>query len=336
MAAKHRLARTISALMAIASIVAACDAGGRSPASVAATSGTTAPFVVPALTATFTSDLYGYTIRYPGFFDARAATTELRGAAAPLIDSDAVDQLNAQDGGVIVLGSGALPADTTLEEWTSSTATGFCGAPSTSESVDVGGEPGTLSTFASCASMFHQWVTAVHDGRGYHVIWAKDRGSEASDRALFLAMLATFAFGTDGEPSAESPGPSAAGLRPIEPGEPIPDSILGAWYNAAPAFLWILRAGDPTCLAIPRTGQDCAIWQPAGGGRLQTGILTLIGGKLSIQWTQGGCTTTTAYAFGDPTDRLTLRRVSGCESGDLVLIRAGSGSSPTAPPMPRS
>ena len=330
----HRVGRTISTLVAIAAFVAACDAGARSSASIAAPSGTTAPFVVPALPATFMSDLYGYTIRYPSFFDARAATKELQGAAAPLIDSDVVDQLNAQDGGVVVLSSGVLSADATLDEWTASTATGFCDAPSTSEPVELGGEPGTLSTFASCAGMFHQWVTSVHRGRGYHVIWAKYRGTETADRALFMAMLATFAFGPEGEPSAVPPGPSGTGLRPIEPGEPIPDSILGVWYHPAPAFLWILRAGDPACIALPRTSQDCAIWQPAQGGRLQLGILTVVDGKLSLQWTQGGCAGTSNYAFGNAADRLTLRLASGCESGDLVLTRAGSGAAPTAPAKP--
>ena len=38
-------------------------------------------------------------------------------------------------------------------------------------------------------------MTAVHAGRGYHVVWANARGIEAADRATFLEILATFDFG---------------------------------------------------------------------------------------------------------------------------------------------
>ena len=37
------------------------------------------------------------------------------------------------------------------------------------------------------------------------------------------------------------------------------------------------------------------------------------------------------YSFGVPVNRLALRLVSGCQSGDFALTRAGTGAAPTAP-----
>jgi hypothetical protein len=337
MNSKMSIARKAVVVMTLLGGVAAC-ATGASPGAMrtsAASAEPTGPGNVLPLSQTFTSTLYGYSIRYPITFEARSATVALQGAAAPLIDSQVVDQLTSTTGGLVVLAAATLPSGVdSLDEWTASTARGFCGEPTTSEPVTLGGEPATLGTFASCAGMFHQWATMVRDGQGYHVVWARPRGSEAADRALFMAMLATFDFGPADASASEPPASTTAGLRPLEPGDLVPDALLGTWYHAAPAFLWVLRAGDPACLELPRTSQDCAIWQRLDGRRLETGILTVVDGRLSLQWVQGGCSTTSVYSFGIPVDRLTLRLVSGCQSGDFALTRAGTGDAPSAPPKP--
>lgn len=332
-----RIARIALAVAIAAALIAACT----TPASPGTerTSGPSAPPPaagnVPALTQTFTSPLYGLSIKYPLTFEERSATTQLQGAAPPFIDSEVVDQLTAASGGVVVLASAVLPSGIdTLDEWTGGTARDFCHEPTTSEPVTLGEEPGTLSTFASCAGLFHQWATTIRDGRGYHVVWARSPGNEAADRALFLAMLETLELGSGYATPSEPAGSTSADLRPLEAGAPVPDALLGTWYHGSPAFLWMLRAGDPRCLELPRTSQDCAIWQWLDGRRRETAIVTVVDGHLSFQWVQGGCTTTSVYSFGIPVDRLTLRLVSGCQSGDFVLTRAGTNGAPTAPPQP--
>jgi hypothetical protein len=332
---RHSIRSSAFAAAALAGALVACTTGAPSPATPTSTPSSlpsSAANVLP-LSQTFTSTLYGYSIQYPVTFEGRSATKELQGTAAPLIDSEVVDQLTGESGGLVVLAAGVIADDQTLDDWTTSTARGQCGTPTSTETMTLDGEPATLDTFASCAGLFHQWATAVHDGRGYHVVWARNRGSEAADRALFLDMLASFEFADTAPTSPEASG-SATGLRPLEPGHPVPDALLGTWYHSAPAFLWVLRAGDPACLELPRTSQDCAIWQRLDGRRLETGILTVVDGRLSLQWVQGGCSTTSVYRFGIPVDRLTLRLLSGCQSGDFALTRAGTNGAPTEPPQP--
>jgi hypothetical protein len=334
---RHRIASSALTPVALAGALMACTTGALSPATptpMPRSQASPAGNVLP-LGQTFTSTLYGYTIRYPVTFEPRSATKELQGTAAPLIDSEVVDQLNGVSGGLVVLAAGVIADDQTLDDWTAGTARGFCGTPTSTDKLTLDGEPATLDTFASCAGLFHQWATTVHDGRGFHVVWARNRGTEAADRALFLDMLASFEFAGAAPASLEASG-SATGMRPLEPGDPIPDALLGTWYHSAPAFLWVLRAGDPACLELPRTSQDCAIWQRLDGRRLETGILTVVDGRLALQWVQGGCSTTSVYSFGIPVDRLTLRLVSGCQTGDFALTRAGTGDAPSAPPKPGS
>jgi hypothetical protein len=319
----------------VAAVLSACSGGATSTTALTTAAPTSTPVAaLPELTQSFTSGLYGYSVGYPASFSTRSATEQLQGTEPPIIDSPVVDQLTGAAGGVIVLASAALPKPMTPDDWAKDTTRAFCGSPSTSEAITVGGEAGTLDTFASCKNLFHQWATTVHDRRGYHVVWVHVPGTEAADRALFLEILNTFEFGA----SAPSPGGSAAaaadGQRPIEAGNPVPDAVLGDWYHRSGAFLRILRAGDSACLAMPRTSQDCAIWQPTDGRRFETAILTIVDERLAVQWVQGGCAGTATYSFGVTGDRLNLRLVGGCQSGDFALTRAGTGAAPTAPPLP--
>jgi hypothetical protein len=185
-------------------LVAACSSGASAPLTATPTSASTplpsaSPFRLP-LSGSFTSTLYAYTINFPQTFTARAATEELHGLGLPILDSPVVDQLDSS-AGAIVVGAASLGGGSgaTLDSWTAGTARAFCGEPTTSEAIQVAGEAGTLSTFASCKGYFHQWVTMIHGGRGYHIVWLHDLGTETADRELFLSILATFEFGTGTE-----------------------------------------------------------------------------------------------------------------------------------------
>jgi hypothetical protein len=177
-------------------MLAGCASGSSPTGSAASVPSSVAPAAVTALTQTYASGLYGYSIKYPVTFSPTAATTRLNGAALPSMDGGGVDLLSGSTALVVMAAPDIEPA-TTLERWTADTATGFCGAASATEAVQAGGLPATMSTFESCSGLFHLWVTAVGQGRGYHVIWTNQRGSEAADRDLFLKMLATFALGPE-------------------------------------------------------------------------------------------------------------------------------------------
>jgi hypothetical protein len=181
-------------LLVAAGMLAGCASGGTATESALAAPSRAAPAAVTALTQTFTSPAYGYSIKHPVTFSPTTATTKLHGAAVPNMDGDGVDLLSGSTA-VIVMAAPEISAGTTLEQWTADTATGFCGTATATEAVQVGGLPATMSTFGSCAGLFHLWVTAVGDGRGYHVIWTNQRGTEAADRALFESMLASFELG---------------------------------------------------------------------------------------------------------------------------------------------
>lgn len=332
---ESRRARRAASALATLALVVGCV--GRSPAPSAGPSAQQTPPSTPtatlALDRTFTSTLYGYSVDHPRTFDERPATVPLRGTDPPLFREPIIDRLEFSSGASLGLASAELPSGVAdLDAWTAATARAFCGTPSSSEAVTVDGVPGMLDTFAACQGYFHLWLTMVRDGRGYHVVWLNEPGSEAADRGLFLAILDTFKFGQPAaSPAATSGVP--AGMRPIEPGDPIPDALLGAWHHASGGFLWFLRAGDQACLDRPRTVQDCVLWQSAGRP-IESAIVAVVDGRLAVQWTQGGCAGRAVYSFGVGEDRLTMRLVGGCQSGDFVLTRAGSTGAPSAPPSP--
>ena len=328
--------RGAAAAVATAVLVAGCVGQTPTPSSGASAqqTATSTPGATLALDRTFTSALYGYAVRYPSGFDPRSATEPLRGAAVPILDGAAVDQLTSPTLGIVVLASAALPKNVDdLDGWTAVTARGFCGTPTSSESITIGDTTGTLDTFATCHGYFHQWLTIVRDGLGYHMIWAHERGTESADRSLFLAMVRTFEFGEPPASPTATPSGVPVGMRPIEPGDPIPDGLLGPWSHSSGGFLWFLRAGDPACLDRPRTVQDCALWQSAGRP-VESAIVAVVDGRLEVQWIQGGCAGRAIYSFGLREDGLTMRLVGGCQSGDFVLICAGSAGAPSAPPPP--
>ncbi len=154
----------------------------------------------------FTSAQYGYTISLPKGWGAQAATRALHGTEPlfgndPQVGTPAGDSimggLFGQDAaalGRLLIAGGAIPAGTTLESWTADTALVKCGAPTTHAAITIDGEAATLSTYASCAGLFMQWVTVLHGGWAWHIDWINNPGSEGTDVVVFKQLLATFRF----------------------------------------------------------------------------------------------------------------------------------------------
>lgn len=189
-------------------LVLGCQAGAGAPRRAPTPAPKAAPttIAVPALTGTYTSAIYGYSISYPEYFEVRPATRRLQGAETPWVDSAGVDQLNAA--ATMVIGSGDLAPGMDMEGWIGKAITPICGQPASAEPVTIGGEPGRLLAFADCNGYFTLWATTVHEAAGYHLVWVHDPGTEAEDRQLFAAILATFKFGEAPPAASGSPAPS--------------------------------------------------------------------------------------------------------------------------------
>ena len=134
--------------------------------------------------------------------------------------------------------------------------------------------------------------------------------------------------------------PTKAPARPTPSAalaEPIPDELIGAWYNPAPAFWWFLRAGSPTCVTVARTNLDCVAYQLVGQPAY-VGAATMDGTVLRIRWVRGYCAGDRTN-FGTGMDGATLKlfdQPDDCGGADFVLSRAGVGAAPSAPPPPTS
>jgi hypothetical protein len=323
----------VTALLAVALSLALL--GGPTPGP------TTAPSRGPVLSgamAPFTSPWYGYSIDHPAEWTVREATESLVEGGAPWIDSPGVDYTAAAPidsiAPGVILGAAPLSPGRTLDAWTNLTAVATCGTPDSRESILIDGEAARLLEYKRCYGLHHIWATAAHAGTGYHVVWIGTIGSDSEDRAEFAAILATFLFPDTPGPMPSGPTSSGPVLRPIQAGDPIPDEVLGAWY-APSAFFWVLRAGDPSCIALARTPQDCGIYDAARASPIEPATMTVESGQLVVHWWLGGCGgEISRYGFTVLEDTLTMRVASGCESGDLIFTRAGTGTAPTAPPKP--
>ena len=163
----------------------------------------------------FTSAQYAYTISVPKGWGVRAATRMLDGLEPPWVDSPAVDDISLGGAfppsgaptGILVIAASLTPSGATLESWTSGTAAATCGSPASQDAITVDGEAATMTTFAACYGAFHQWVTVLHGGYAWHIIWLNDLGSESADAVFFDQVLPTFRFG---ELPAGSPAQSPA------------------------------------------------------------------------------------------------------------------------------
>jgi len=129
-----------------------------------------------------------------------------------------------------------------------------------------------------------------------------------------------------------SPRPTPS---PAPPAAPLPDTLIGAWYNPAPGWWWFLRAGEPACVQAVRTDLDCVVWQRGTAPR-EIGIATMSGRNLQVAWHSGFCATITSlYTVALDADSLVLNDIGGgCQGGTFNFTKAGTGSAPTAPPPP--
>jgi hypothetical protein len=305
------------------------------PPKPTATATATPGFGLSGAMTTFTSPLYGYTMDHPVEWTVRQATVGLDEAWAPWIDSPGVDYTSSNPAADVTFTPGVIVGATrvapgrTLDAWTNLVTVATCGEPGGRDTITVDGESAALLEYARCNGLHHLWASAIHDGVGYHIVWLGPPGTEAQDRLLFDAMVATFRF-----PATPPSPPSSPAASTI--GEPLLDSYIGAWYHAAPAWMWFVRAGDPACTALALTDLDCVLWQPVGKP-IEAGGATIEGNELTVHWVRGYCAGVisryTAAFLG--ADSLTLtEQPGGCEGGNFPLTRAGTGTAPTAPPQP--
>jgi hypothetical protein len=157
-------------------------------------------------------------------------------------------------------------------------------------------------------------------------------GVNIFDRALFDALLATAHLDPASGTSA-SATPTSAPTQ--SPAAPLPDELIGAWYNAAPGWWWFLRAGDPACVQAVQTDLDCVVWQRGTTPR-EIGPAFMVGRQLHVNWKTGFCSTNKSfYSVALQGDSLVLVDIGGgCNGGTFALTRPGTGSAPTAPPPP--
>jgi hypothetical protein len=157
----------------------------------------------------FTSARYGYSIGYPAGWELIEAARGLAGFEAPWSTGVAVDHFFPFSGRAdLVVASAAIEPSVTLTRWTDATAVATCGPPASREAFELDGEPAELLTYAACNTLSHEWVTVLHAGRGYHILWLDQPGNEDVDRAYFEEILATFRFPPSGWiPPTESSQP---------------------------------------------------------------------------------------------------------------------------------
>jgi hypothetical protein len=134
--------------------------------------------------------------------------------------------------------------------------------------------------------------------------------------------------------AVETVTPTAT-ATPTTLAEPIPDRLIGAWYEAAPAYWWFLRAGNPTCITVGHTDLDCVTYQ-IGVQPAFVGAATMSGPVLNIRWTRGYCAgQRTGFRTGFVGETLKLFDLpDDCGGDDFVLSQAGTGTTPSAPPPP--
>ena len=291
---------------------------------------------------TFTSPVYGYTVRYPANWTVVPGKRPLLASVLPCALCEEPDNIWVVPEKVaITIAASPLPAGATLASWTTSVTDrvpakfSFGSCLAGQESVTVAGEAGTLSVY-DCQVLPDStvlWITLVHQGAGWHIVWTDlAKIDPATIRPRLDAFLATFAFGTQ---------PLATGAVPTAPAStapaaaPLPDELIGAWHHPAPGWWWFIRAGDPECVQALHTDLDCVVWQRGTTPR-EIGIATMSGPDLRVAWKSGFCTSlTSTYSVALNGDSLNLVDIGGgCEGGTFALTRAGTGTAPTAPPPP--
>jgi hypothetical protein len=158
----------------------------------------------------YNSPVYGYSISHPRSWSVVEASRALSEGEPPATSSGATDilgrdasvRVSTMDLPGVVIAAQPVTNDMHLAQWTETmkdtvTSMKGCERPNRRERLDIGGEPATLLTYRDCPTdlgYLHLWAGVVHEGRGYHIVWFNDPGTEASDRATFRRMLSSMSF----------------------------------------------------------------------------------------------------------------------------------------------
>ena len=191
---------------------------GSADASSSASASSAPAASVPELTQSFVSPKHGYSIRYPAGWGAAPAT--LVGPWDPAAPEDpgagdAFDFVSPPVGAGFRAGSAAIPAGVVVDDWISRYITQSdvpaCSAPrSTLEPVVIDGQQGRVRGFCGDATEIE--ATVVVANRVYvFTLFRGDRvATEADERALFDAFLATVRLNPAAAEVAASAAPSTA------------------------------------------------------------------------------------------------------------------------------
>jgi hypothetical protein len=143
---------------------------------------------------------------------------------------------------------------------------------------------------------------------------------------------------------SSSPRPTAPPyIAPDEPGDPLPDELIGAWYERpgrldSAAWAWFIRGGDAYCVQIMHTRQDCHVFLREGdvaNVRSEGAIVTMVDGVVTMKLIRGSCHEQTAtYTYTIVDDVLTMTNIPTCFTDSYRFLRAGTNGAPEAPPPP--
>jgi hypothetical protein len=139
---------------------------------------------------TFTSELYGYSIRYPGDWSARTARTPGK--------PDRLSPVSARSAlPVVAVTAEDLPAGTSQGGWSaivhSRPEAGGC-APAWYRRRSVDGEPAMVTRYLACNGADEQWASFAHNNRGYTAVWRGKVGRTKADGPRFDALLRSVVF----------------------------------------------------------------------------------------------------------------------------------------------
>ena len=158
-----------------------------SPSPSPAAASSASPPALPALTQTFTSPWYGYSIKYPADpWGAIPATTQFDPVAWAAANGPTswMDVIRPVTDGFLRIASARVPDGADGEDWV---ATYFGNDCSTAcEDVVIDGQPGRLSVDPDEIE-----ATLIVDGRAYVFTLFTGQGAIKDGRAMFDAFMAT-------------------------------------------------------------------------------------------------------------------------------------------------
>lgn len=134
----------------------------------------------------FTSERYGYSMRYPNGWSVASRGQADRFSKDPARAALPFVTVAAQD----------LAPGTTAARWTVivESVPGVGCAYDWYRRISVDGEAGRVTTYRSCNGTAQQWASFVHGGRGYRVVWRGKIGTNKAAGPLFDALLRSVVF----------------------------------------------------------------------------------------------------------------------------------------------